>query len=85
MARFKKDEAAQKALAHTVKLADVKAKDFDAVFCVGGHIPTWDLAESPIPKALIESVYNSAKPVALVCHLQIGYPSSSLSLATKAS
>jgi putative intracellular protease/amidase len=32
MGRFKKDEIAQKALAHTVRLADVKADDFDTVF-----------------------------------------------------
>ena len=68
MARFKKDEAAQKALAHTVKLADVKAEDFDTVFYSGGHGPMWDLAENPVSIALIESFYNSGKPVALVCH-----------------
>jgi putative intracellular protease/amidase len=28
----------------------------------------WDLAESPDSIALIESFYNSGKPVALVCH-----------------
>src|ERR1700684_2752029 len=32
MTRFKKDAEAQKVLAHTVKLTDVKAKDFDTVF-----------------------------------------------------
>lgn len=68
MARFKKDERAQKELAQTVKLADVKAADFDTVFYVGGHGPMWDLAESPVSIALIESFYNSGKPVALVCH-----------------
>jgi putative intracellular protease/amidase len=68
MARFKKDKAAQEALAHTVKLADVKAEDFDTVFYSGGHGPMWDLAESPVSIALIESFYNSGKPVALVCH-----------------
>ena len=68
MARFKKDETAQKALAHTLRLADVKAEDFDTVFYVGGHGPMWDLAESPVSIALIESFYNSGKPVALVCH-----------------
>src|SRR5512133_44322 len=68
MARFKKDEAAKKALAHTIKLADAKAEDFDTVFYPGGHGPMWDLAESPVSKALIESFYNSGKPVALVCH-----------------
>ena len=68
MARFKKDETAQKAFAHTVRLADVKAEDFDTVFYPGGHGPMWDLAESPISIALLESFYNSDKPIALVCH-----------------
>ncbi|HEY2385973.1 MAG TPA: type 1 glutamine amidotransferase domain-containing protein [Candidatus Binatia bacterium] len=68
MTRFKKDDIAQKALANTVRLADVKAEHFDTVFYVGGHGPMWDLAESPVSIALIESFYNSGKPVALVCH-----------------
>jgi putative intracellular protease/amidase len=68
MARFKKDASAQQALAHTVKLADVKAADYDTVFYVGGHGPMWDLAESPVSIALLESFYNSGKPIALVCH-----------------
>jgi len=37
--RFKQDQAAQKALSQTVKLADVKSEDFDTVFYVGGHGP----------------------------------------------
>ncbi len=68
MSRFKKDESAKKALANTRKLADMKAEDFDTVFYVGGHGPMWDLAESPVSKALLESFYNSGKPIALVCH-----------------
>ena len=68
MARFKKDAAAQKALANTVKLAGVKAEDFDTVFYPGGHGPMWDLAESPTSIALLEAFYNSGKPIALVCH-----------------
>jgi putative intracellular protease/amidase len=68
MDRFKKDDAAQKALAHTTRLSDVKAEDFDTVFYPGGHGPMWDLAESPVSIALIESFYNAGKPVALVCH-----------------
>jgi putative intracellular protease/amidase len=68
MTRFKKDEKAQKELSQTVKLADIKAEDFDTVFYVGGHGPMWDLAESPVSIALIEAFYSSGKPVALVCH-----------------
>lgn len=67
-ARFKKDEEAQKAFVNAVRLADVKAEDFDTVFYPGGHGPRWDLAEDPVSIALLESFYNSGKPIALVCH-----------------
>jgi putative intracellular protease/amidase len=68
MARFKQDQAAQQALSQAVRLADMRAENFDTVFYVGGHGPMWDLAESADSIALIESFYNSGKPVALVCH-----------------
>ena len=68
MARFKGDEAAQRALAGTIRLADVRAVDCDTVFYVSGHGPMWDLAESPVSIALLESFYDSGKPIALVCH-----------------
>jgi putative intracellular protease/amidase len=68
MARYKQDTAAQKAFSQTAKLADMKSENFDTVFYPGGHGPMWDLAESTDSIALIESFYNSGKPVALVCH-----------------
>jgi putative intracellular protease/amidase len=67
MARFKQDDVAKRALARTVELADVRAEDYDS-FYSGGHGPMWDLAESPVSIALLESFYNSGKPIALVCH-----------------
>src|SRR5579859_1101792 len=66
--RFKQDPAAQAVLANTVRLSDVKASDYDAVFYPGGHGPMWDLAEDPRSIALIEELYSSGKPVAGVCH-----------------
>jgi putative intracellular protease/amidase len=68
MSRFKQDKTAQQALAHTVKLSDMKSEDFDTIFYVGGHGPMWDLVDNPDSIALIESFYNSGKPVAAVCH-----------------
>ncbi len=68
MTRFKGDKDAQRALAHTGKLADARADDFDTVFYPGGHGPMWDLAEDPHSIALIESFYNSGKFVGFVCH-----------------
>jgi len=68
MTRFKQDQAAQKALSQTVKLADVKANDFETVFYVGGHGPCGISQKVPVSVALLESFYNSGKPIALVCH-----------------
>ena len=68
MTRFKQDVAAQKQLSETVKLSDMRAEDFDTIFYVGGHGPMWDLVDNPVSIALIESFYNSGKPVAAVCH-----------------
>jgi putative intracellular protease/amidase len=66
--RFKKDPAAQQALAHTITLDTIKAADFDAIFYPGGHGPLWDLAEDQQSISLLEAAYAAGKPVAVVCH-----------------
>lgn len=66
--RFKADAVAQAALASTLKLADISAADFAAVFYPGGHGPLWDLAEDASSIALIEATLAAGKPVAAVCH-----------------
>ena len=66
--RFKIDDEAQRALAHTGKLADVKADQFDAVFYPGGHGPLWDLAQDKHSLQLIEQMLSDDKTVAAVCH-----------------
>jgi putative intracellular protease/amidase len=58
----------QKVLANSVKLADVKAADYDTIFYAGGHGPMWDLTNDKNSIALIEDFYNAGKPVAAVCH-----------------
>jgi putative intracellular protease/amidase len=66
--RFKADFTAQSALVSTLKLNEVSANEFDAVFYPGGHGPLWDLAEDPYSIALIEAMIAAGKPVATVCH-----------------
>ncbi len=66
--RFKRDRAAQTALANTLKLSDISTNDYDAVFYPGGHGPLWDLAEDRNSIALIEKMFAAGKPVAAVCH-----------------
>lgn len=66
--RFKQDEQAQKELASTVKLSEVDADGFDAVFYPGGHGPMWDLAESADSRRLLERFAATARPIGAVCH-----------------
>jgi len=66
--RFDADPVLKEKLAHTLKLTEVKAEEYDAVFYPGGHGPLWDLANDLNSIALIENFYNHKKPVAFVCH-----------------
>lgn len=66
--RFNSDTEAKEKIATTKVLAEMNPDDFDAVFYPGGHGPLWDLAEDKTSISLIESFYNSEKPVAFVCH-----------------
>jgi putative intracellular protease/amidase len=66
--RFKKDEAAQKALGKTTKLAEIDADGFDAIFFPGGHGPLWDLAENADSQRIIETFITKNRPLAAVCH-----------------
>jgi putative intracellular protease/amidase len=67
-ARFKKDDAAQKALANTHVLSDIADGGFDAIFYPGGHGPLWDLAEDADSRGLIEAFAATDRPVGAVCH-----------------
>ncbi|WP_160717107.1 type 1 glutamine amidotransferase domain-containing protein [Chitinophaga solisilvae] len=66
--RFDQDAALKNKLAHTIKLQEADAADYDAVFYPGGHGPLWDLANDPNSIALIGNFYSQHKPVAFVCH-----------------
>jgi putative intracellular protease/amidase len=66
--RFDRDEPLKQKLAHTLKLSEVKAFDYDAVFYPGGHGPLWDLTKDTNSIALLEAFQKQGKPVALVCH-----------------
>jgi putative intracellular protease/amidase len=66
--RLNKDKEAQKVIANTLKISDVKVEDFDAVFYPGGHGPMWDLVENKTSIALIEAFNEQNKPMAFVCH-----------------
>ncbi|MEI6950153.1 type 1 glutamine amidotransferase domain-containing protein [Paraflavisolibacter sp. H34] len=66
--RFAEDKALQEELAHTRKLSEVSAEEYDALFYPGGHGPLWDLATDAQSQKLIEDFWAANKPVAAVCH-----------------
>lgn len=66
--RYYADETLKEKVAHTKKLVEVDATDFDAVFYPGGHGPMWDLYDDEDSIALIQDFWSAGKPVAAVCH-----------------
>lgn len=66
--RFRTDPLVQAALANTVKLDDVSADDYDAVFYPGGHGTMWDLPNNAASIALLEAFIRAGKPIGAVCH-----------------
>ncbi|KAF7301314.1 DJ-1 protein-PfpI domain-containing protein [Mycena indigotica] len=66
--KFLGDETVKSKLASAKKLSDVNAKDYDAIFYVGGHGPVIDLASDPVNIALASQFYQSGKITSAVCH-----------------
>jgi len=71
--RFKNDELTQTKLAASMKLSEVNASDYDAIFYPGGHGPLWDLTENKNSIQLIEQFLQEQKPVAAVCHASAAF------------
>jgi len=66
--RFEKDALAQKTVAETVPLANIRADDYDVLFFPGGHGPMYDLANDADTMRLTEEFFSVGKIVAAVCH-----------------
>ncbi|TDL29515.1 class I glutamine amidotransferase-like protein [Rickenella mellea] len=66
--KFLKDPVVKSKLENAKKLSDVNAKDYDAIFYVGGHGPVIDLASDPVNIKLASDFWRSNKVVAAVCH-----------------
>lgn len=66
--RFRADEAAQKAIAHTPSINEVTASDYDAVFLPGGHGTMWDLPGCDRLAQIISETLEQGRIVSAVCH-----------------
>ncbi|RXJ74565.1 type 1 glutamine amidotransferase domain-containing protein [Veronia nyctiphanis] len=62
------DKTAMAKLTNTLKLADVAADEYQAVFVVGGKGAMFDLPKDTALQALIADVYENEGTVAAVCH-----------------
>ena len=66
--KFWDDENFQKKYNNTLKLDDVDAKDYDAIFFAGGHGVMWDFPESPAVDKVTREIYENGGIVSAVCH-----------------
>lgn len=75
-------QAAFIAAKHTVKLSDVRATDFDAIFLPGGHGPMFDLPDNPDLQRLLREFYEAGKIISAVCHGPAGLVNATLADGT---
>jgi putative intracellular protease/amidase len=66
--RFYGDIRARAELADTLRLDQVCADDFDALFYPGGIGTLWDLTDNVKSIALISAISKTGKPIGLVAH-----------------
>lgn len=65
---FLNDSEAQRLLASTIRLNDVDASRYDAVYVVGGKGVMFDLAKKGEAQRIIAEVYDEGGVVGAVCH-----------------
>ncbi|MEM9650428.1 MAG: type 1 glutamine amidotransferase domain-containing protein, partial [Bacteroidota bacterium] len=65
---FMQQESFNTMLENTKQIAEVNAKDFDAIFLVGGQGPMYTYQDNKDLERLFVEFYESNKPTAAVCH-----------------
>lgn len=57
-----------KSVDNTIALDTVDPSKFDAVFCVGGHGPMFDLPDNETLKKAVRTIYEKGGIASAVCH-----------------
>ncbi|KAF9534808.1 ThiJ/PfpI [Crepidotus variabilis] len=65
---FMNDTKVQRKLAHAIKLQDVKVKDYDAIYYVGGLGAAVDLGNNTASARVATEFWQSGKLVTGICH-----------------
>jgi len=68
VARFLADPEVTKQLTQTLRTAEVKASDYEAILFVGGHGTMWDFPEDKGSASVAAHLYETGGVVAAVCH-----------------
>ena len=66
--KFWDDKNFQRKLENSLKLGDVDAKDYVAIFFAGGHGVMWDFADSQAVQNVTRDIYENGGVVSAVCH-----------------
>jgi putative intracellular protease/amidase len=67
-ARFWADPAFRRAIRSTLRLADVDASHYSAIFFAGGHGTMWDFPQSEAVQRVTREIYEGGGIVSAVCH-----------------
>lgn len=65
-------------LDRTLRLVEVDAADYDAIYLAGGHGTMWDFRSPELGRLLVD-FYESGKIVSAVCHGPVGFMEARLS------
>lgn len=72
-ARFFKDPEKMKIIKETVRLNELKDKEFDAVYLAGGHGAMLDFPNNPDLAAILKNTIERGGVVAAICHGPAGF------------
>lgn len=65
---FLNDTNAQHKVTHSLKISDVEAMDYDAIFFVGGKGAMFDFPNNKPLQSLVKTLYENNKVISAVCH-----------------
>lgn len=65
---FLKDEKAKSKINNTLKLTDIKADDYEAIYFVGGKGAMFDFPNNKSIHKIVKNLYENNKVVGAICH-----------------
>lgn len=77
--RFLDDREAMAKIEATMRVGDVKAEDYAAVYLPGGHGTMWDFPNHKALGALLAKAFEEGRIVSAVCHGPAGFVGAKLS------